>query len=621
MAWNILLTSLSAAEHDPPVRYFSLQNEFGFDYCEALLDAEASIKAMLARHSIDEVIVVGAASSYHQGDDLKPAPLSQGSALYSADRASLSTYALLRLRLAQYADELTLDQKEEDALLPEETREKLIRSIQDFQQGDAGLKTKRLNRLFDALAQNDQAYGRFWASLLGAHPELSENQGPSQRWVNGYLYAALKPTAKLELAPINEETCICLIPEDQIDESGQWIDHMMAMERTRDDDEINLYISLNSDDAGAAFIVMNMLDIMVSMPGSGVHLKKIFTVRSLNRCLTGIIRDDTAGFGVTELIQATHSFLNYGKADQIVEIWEKNGDHDKSISSMVYAMRHVDVGLSMCNIPEVEHGILRLRQLFQGEKLWKECGRYGLLFGVIAESIQADYGTLLEGDGEIPFLDLVKWAYRHQFYQQTLTLIETKAPENLVRSGIFYYCADKQCAELVTRLFAQRLLELKPYEAYKMYDIDHYFVKIYDRSRASGQTVRGKDPQRAYAALRTQSVKNQNPALITGFTACDSLETLQNILFAYYHLGEVRNKISHADANAMAEVRLTASESDDSSALVWMRDSIDFFIESYEKAVAEVQNKKPPVVRISAGDVRMTAEHMRYEKRRGGPNA
>ena len=53
MARNILLTSLSAAENDLPVRFFSFKNEFGFDYCDALLDTEASIKATLARYSID----------------------------------------------------------------------------------------------------------------------------------------------------------------------------------------------------------------------------------------------------------------------------------------------------------------------------------------------------------------------------------------------------------------------------------------------------------------------------------------------------------------------------------------------------------------------------------------
>ena len=33
MARNILLTSLSVAESNLPVRYFSIRNKSGFDYC------------------------------------------------------------------------------------------------------------------------------------------------------------------------------------------------------------------------------------------------------------------------------------------------------------------------------------------------------------------------------------------------------------------------------------------------------------------------------------------------------------------------------------------------------------------------------------------------------------
>lgn len=134
----------------------------------------------------------------------------------------------------------------------------------------------------------------------------------------------------------------------------------------------------------------------------------------------------------------------------------------------------------MCNIKEVQEGIQQLRRLFMDERSWTEDGEYGLLFGVIAGCIAADYIPLLADDGSIPFIRLIKWAYKHQLYQQVLTLVETYAPANLVESGIFYYCDDEARAEQVTKLFALQRLELKPYEYYKMDDISHYFVKTYD---------------------------------------------------------------------------------------------------------------------------------------------
>lgn len=610
---NILLTSLSAVEGNLPARYYSVQNEFGFDYCDALLDAEAGIKAMLARYDIDEIIVIGEAGAYGKEDNLAPVFLTNGKGLYSADVSSLSAYALLQYRIAQHADELTAGDTEADAYLSGEVKEKLIRFIRDYQDGNDALKTKKLNRLFDALSQNEQVCDSFWMAIFDSFPELCDDQSLCKQWVKSYLYSELKASAKLELLPVNEKTTIRLIPEDSIEDKGLWVDSVVTMQKSivEDEKDINLYILLNSDDAADTFIVLNMLDILVSMQGSATHLKTIFTVRSLQRRMAGIIRDDTAGFGVTELFHAISSFLNYGKADRIVDIWKRSGEQNESIAGMVYAMRHVDVGLSMCNIPEVENGILRLRGLFKGEKLWRDFGYYGVLFSLIAESIREDYGTLLEGDGDIPFIDLVKWAYRHQFYQQTLTLIEAKAPKNLVNSGIFYYCDDEKQMDQVAQLFAQRRLELKPYEYYKIEHIDHYFIKTCDRAKARGKGGKNEDQQRVYAAFRTQSVENKDPSQITGFTACDNMETLQNLLYAYYHIGEVRNKISHAETEALSDKRLMVSESDDIAALIWMKDSIDYFIDSYEKAMAQVQNKNPNVVTITGEYVRMIAERMK----------
>ena len=616
MARNILLTSLSAAENDLPVRYFAVRKEFGFDYCDALLDAEAGIKAFLARNVLDEIIIIGGPDTYKEGDNLDIVSLRNEGSLYSKDRTSFSTYELLRYRLSLYADELSPDVKTENDLLPEEVREKLVRFITDFMEKNEELKDKKLNRLFDALSQNSETYESFRDALSKAFPEFRDNFGAFMQWAKRYLYAELKPSAKLELLQVNEKVRIRFIPETRISEHGQWGSSMVTMKNSiiKDDEDINLYISLNSEDAADTFYVINLLDILVSLPKSSVHLKKILTVRSQQRSMAGIIRDDTDGFSVAELFHAIRSFLTYGKADMIVNIWEKSGVHNERISKMVYAMRHVDVGLSMCNIPEVEGGILSLRKLFSSESFWQEAGLKGMTFNVIAESIREDYGSLLEGNGDIPFIELVKWAYRHQFYQQTLTLIESKAPEKIVKTGMFYYCGDENTAEQVTRLLAQQRLELKPYEYYKMDEIEYYFVKTYERSRTRGMGAKGEDPQHVYAVLRTQSVENEDPSRITGLTACDSTETLQNLLFAYYHTADVRNKISHAIASAMAETRLMRSDSDEISALSWMKDSIDYFIACYEKAEAEVLGKTPNIITITGDMVRKAAEKMKHEK-------
>ena len=89
---------------------------------------------------------------------------------------------------------------------------------------------------------------------------------------------------------------------------------------------------------------------------------------------------------------------------------------------------------------------------------------------------------------------------------------------------------------------------------------------------------------------------------------------MQNILYAYFRLGVVRNNVSHANADAMAERRLIVSESEISYAMIMMRESIEYFIRSYEKAMDEVRDKNPKIVAISSDEVRNAANTMRRER-------
>ena len=52
-------------------------------------------------------------------------------------------------------------------------------------------------------------------------------------------------------------------------------------------------------------------------------------------------------------------------------------------------------------------------------------------------------------------------------------------------------------------------------------------------------------------------------------------------------------------------------DSDESTALLTVKDSIDFFIASYEKAMAEVKDKAPQIVRITRDEVKFAANQLK----------
>ena len=590
MVKSILMVTLDAMENDDQaLRHFSAKNENGCYYCEAVQTMEASTKFVLSRFPINTIIAIG--------DDP-------------------SVFDLYRSRIQDYLEGENPEPLNPETLPTEEERARIIHFIQEFQEEYSHREKKSLNRFFDELAGDHILFERFVQALSDNFTLVHQNPRAHLKWINHYLYTQQRASVKLEPLPINEEIDFQYVPAEMMTKQEHWVNEILGINPDNPDgpDEVRLYISLDNDSTVDGALLLNLLDILVVTPGSKVSAKKVYRVHEPAGTLTGKIEDASGISLSTTLVAAAHAFLNYSKTDMLVDFWEKYGDGNARISSMIYAARHVDIGISMCNVSEVQGGINRLREIFREKRSWKDDGTFGIIFGLIAESIQGDYKNLLEGSGKISFIELIKWAYRHQLYQQVLTLIEAYGPENLVNSGVFYYCDDEADARMITKLLAQQRLELRSYELYKMDDIEHYFIKYYDRDAVKLTGSRDEDRNKVYAAVRAQSLESRGPGKIWGHTVCDNPETVQNVLYAYYHLGVVRNKVSHADETGLlAESRLIVSENDISSGMLILRESIEYFILSYEKAMAEVAGKNPKIVLIPAYDVREAAERLRRD--------
>ena len=60
------------------------------------------------------------------------------------------------------------------------------------------------------------------------------------------------------------------------------------------------------------------------------------------------------------------------------------------------------------------------------------------------------------------------------------------------------------------------------------------------------------------------------------------------------------------------------SESDENAALLMMKDSVDFFIKSYETALEEIRGKTPHVVLISPDAVRRRMDQIKNSRPKQG---
>ena len=448
--------------------------------------------------------------------------------------------------------------------------------------------------------------------LPEAIPDAGEKLGKYLFWIKNYLYMNLKDSCKMEILEGNENAKIKFVPT-VVDESGKLpIDTLIEIVNgiAAEHKSVDIYIALNNDDMTDNFVLLSLLDILDAMYSSGVTVRKVWTATDAHYRMAGKIRDDSEGYGMSALVSATRAFLRYGKVDMIVDYWENSLSKNRQVEKMIYAMKRIDTGLSLCCIGDIIEGIGDLRTLFRDGFDLSNSDYYSKLFMLMSEGIKKDYGRLVTED-DAGFIDLVKWAYSKGFYQQCLTLIEARATRDIISRGIFYYCSSDEEKQHITDLLGSLWNDLRPFDRWKMDDIDHYFIKTYKIYKHPPKTLENR---RSNARDLLTLLDNTDPDIITAYTVCDDRQALEDLIFGYMHVGFIRNETNHARDRGGEKDTLFPDNKEVSEILIQIQESIEYFIQVYDKVLKLIEGKKPYVVRISTEEVKSAARRIEKER-------
>ena len=92
------------------------------------------------------------------------------------------------------------------------------------------------------------------------------------------------------------------------------------------------------------------------------------------------------------------------------------------------------------------------------------------------DSILNEFDTIDLDGNEIDIPSLTNWALKKEFYQQALTIIESKIPHYLVKHGIFVYCYDENKKNEIIEKLSKKYISLLEKDKWKMYDVDYYYI-------------------------------------------------------------------------------------------------------------------------------------------------
>ena len=614
MRHKVMVTTLFSGDNiSSKSFYYALGNGKKPLYCDALMPAEATCKFMLATAQIDEIVVIGSEMMGPAEDHSTPIPLRDSLPASTVSLDSLSRYDLLRYRLTEYMDDIRAEAQDIGALISKEEEDKIRAFIRSFFDEQLPNVKDKPSRYFHLLAQDKGLLESLHEALRGVLPEADYER--YMTWVHHHLYLTLKETYKMELLEGNANVRIRFIPVRE-GEPYTFLKRIMAILTQPDvqDEHIgtDLYICLQNSEASVTMSIVNFTNLIRVIPDSQITVCKTITVSSRPDALTGKIIDDTETQNVSALLSGMDAFLNNGKAKGIVEYWKRVDVRNPKVDSVVYAMRNIDNGISLCDINDIERGIKSLRELLlsgihiDGDTPMEQ------LFEVLLDATRRDYGLLLQTD-RIEFINLVRWAYRKEFWQQTLTLIESRAPQDFIDRGFYYYCDSEESREQVIKVFGQIYYDLRPFEKYKLNNPSHYYIKYYSRQKASHQK-HGREYLQSYAQLRANELDNKDPNEIRACTVCPDKDAVEDLLFAYYYIGDVRNQTNHAE-NTYDGFYDIMEDSDSGERMDMIRQSIDYFLHCYDKVARLSEGKPVNVIEITNEDITHYADQLRQQYR------
>ena len=145
------------------------------------------------------------------------------------------------------------------------------------------------------------------------------------------------------------------------------------------------------------------------------------------------IVDQTNTYKIFQFVSGVNEFTRSGRAEQLVDYYEKT---KPDTPEEIQIMKKIGESIQMCDMLAFDEELKNFRKFRKKEKQKKE-QEEDILLGIFDAQIQRDYGKLLEK--ECTGLDVIEWFHKKGFYQQAITYLESKMPEEWIKKEIISY--------------------------------------------------------------------------------------------------------------------------------------------------------------------------------------
>lgn len=151
----------------------------------------------------------------------------------------------------------------------------------------------------------------------------------------------------------------------------------------------------------------------------GVPVREAYSVAFTDKNTVKPIISETEQMKIFDFVSGINEFITCGRADTLTEYYKEKSKYNFQ-NDIVSKITTVANGIQWCCVPEFERGLTSLQEYFQ-QHADKNADPY---LSIYIDDIKRDYQNLVLSKYSV--VDEINWCIKKKFYQQALTLIESR---------------------------------------------------------------------------------------------------------------------------------------------------------------------------------------------------
>lgn len=304
------------------------------------------------------------------------------------------------------------------------------------------------------------------------------------------------------------------------------------------DKEINLYINMQG---GIRSTMMKMNAITELLESQNVRVvgryANNYNAREPQPYESVSVADDYRPY---ELVTAMTIFKKYGRGEKLLEYFSDADKYPLS-NKLAEAIKLAADSIQLCDVDGFDEAIEAIRE-FDNE--YKE-SEASTTLKIIYQDIKSDYESIL--NAEHKYVAQIRWCLNKGFLQQAMTILESKMPDEYVRSGMVYFCKKGQEEDVQDVLNKLELMYENYYltpdkqkdsrEAHMMKNVNHVFINGFVTEEEGGKIY-----------FKNSRFKRSNICWFYGKPGFNFKKKVHKSREAYKEIKAIRNEMNHAQS-------------------------------------------------------------------------